>query len=87
MRKVPCARGISCRAAKHGYVAHNRIERGGIAMPIGDSYSIGEEAPVTGRYKCSNCGNTIIVNKGERLPPCGKCKRPGIRWILVAILT
>jgi len=56
-------------------------------MPVGDSYSIGTSAPATGRYKCSGCGNTIIVNKGETLPPCGECKRSGIRWTLVAILT
>lgn len=51
------------------------------------AYKPGDRAPETGRYKCSNCGNTIIVNKGETLPPCGACNKPGITWTLVAKLT
>jgi hypothetical protein len=51
------------------------------------AYKPGESAPATGRYKCSGCGNTIIVNKGETLPPCGVCHKSGITWTLVAKLT
>ena len=50
------------------------------------AYKPGQSAPVTGRYKCT-CGNTIIVNKGETLPACGVCRKPGITWTLVAKLT
>lgn len=51
------------------------------------AYSPGDKAPETGRYKCSKCGNTIIVNKGETMPPCSKCNKAGITWTLVTTLT
>ena len=51
------------------------------------AYKPGERAPATGRYKCSSCGNTIIVNKGEVLPPCSGCNRSGITWTLTSKLT
>ncbi len=56
-------------------------------MAVGDTYGIGTSAPATGRYKCSGCANTIIVNKGETLPPCSGCNTAGVKWTLVAILT
>lgn len=50
----------------------------------------GEKAPVTGRYRhTSGCGNTIIVNKGEIMPPCGlpSCPHRGGAWQLIQTLT
>jgi hypothetical protein len=47
----------------------------------------GEMCNQTGRYKCSACGNTIILNKGNLFPPCSVCRRSGITWSLVTPLT
>jgi len=41
----------------------------------------------TGRYQCSGCGNTIILNKGNLFPPCSACKQAGITWTLIQVLT
>ncbi len=47
----------------------------------------GEWCAATARYRCPKCGNTIIVNKGERMPPCGVCKNRGVVWQRRARLT
>lgn len=56
---------------------------------IGDRVSVGGLAPVTGRYKHSVCDNTIIINKGEKVPPCSvkKCPLKGAEWVLKDKLT
>lgn len=56
---------------------------------LGDRCAVGSIAPDTGRYKHSVCENTIIVNKGEKLPPCqmGHCPNKGADWILKNKLT
>lgn len=41
----------------------------------------------TGRYKCSGCGNTIILNKVKLYPPCSARNKAGITWSLVTPLT
>lgn len=41
----------------------------------------GEKNSESGVYKCTNCGNTIPLSKGETFPPCGKCR--GTNWTLV----
>ncbi len=50
---------------------------------------VGTKAPETGQYKHSACSNTIIVNKGETMPPCqnAKCERKGADWVLQSKLT
>lgn len=52
---------------------------------------VGEPAPETGRYAhtASGCPNTIILNKGNIVPPCSlsSCKDKGAPWKLVAKLT
>jgi predicted RNA-binding Zn-ribbon protein involved in translation (DUF1610 family) len=47
----------------------------------------GELCDATARYRCPKCGNTIIVNKGERVPPCGVCRKRGVVWQRKARLT
>ena len=56
---------------------------------VGDRVGIGHPAPDTGRYKHSACSNTIIINKGEIMPPCGMGDCPNTRadWILNEKLT
>ena len=56
---------------------------------VGQSVSVGTVAPETGRYKHSACTNTIILNRGNVVPPCGmaNCPNKGANWQLVAILT
>lgn len=56
---------------------------------VGDIVVVGSLAPVTGRYKHSACANTIIINKGEKVPPCSMpaCPNKGAHWILQAVLT
>ena len=47
----------------------------------------GELRGATARYRCPKCGSTIIVNKNERMPPCGVCKKRGAVWQCKARLT
>lgn len=47
----------------------------------------GQRARITGRYACSRCGNTIILNRGNICPPCSHCNRPGVLWALDESLT
>jgi hypothetical protein len=56
---------------------------------VGESVEVGTYAPETGQYKHSpnECPNTIILNKGNKVPPCGVCEKPGANWILAKILT
>lgn len=56
---------------------------------VGDRVSVGSTAPDTGQYKHSVCTNTIIINKGEKVPPCGlsSCPNKGANWILNKKLT
>ncbi|MCK9568596.1 hypothetical protein M0R72_06615 [Candidatus Pacearchaeota archaeon] len=56
---------------------------------IGDRFEVGTTASETGRYKHSACTNTIILNRGNRVPPCsmGGCPNQGAYWILKEKLT
>jgi hypothetical protein len=47
----------------------------------------GEISLITGRYMCSNCGKTVIVNAGELLPLCPGCNRVEGTWSLVTDLS
>jgi hypothetical protein len=53
--------------------------------------TVGEKAPVTGRYAhtAHGCTNTIILNKGNVVPPCSlqSCQDKGAAWKLVEQLT
>lgn len=55
----------------------------------GTRVGVSHPAPDTGQYKHSACTNTIIVNKGERMPPCQNrsCPNTGADWILNRKLT
>lgn len=53
---------------------------------IGTKVNTGDVAPVTGRYRHDACGDTIILNKNNTVPPCSACGKGGT-WTLVAILT
>jgi hypothetical protein len=57
---------------------------------VGTTVKVGENAPETGRYLHSGCkANTIILNKGNNVPPCGlgSCPNKGAYWTLTQILT
>lgn len=56
---------------------------------VGTQVSVGSTAPETGRYKHTVCKNTIILNKGNVVPPCslGSCPNKGAAWKLTQILT
>jgi len=55
----------------------------------GDSFPVGSNAPETGQYRHSACGDTAIFNKGNNFAPCSKvsCPNRGANWVLVKILT
>lgn len=49
-------------------------------------FSIGDEPPVPGIYKCQSCGFEDVINRDcSNLPPCSNCKRPGHanKWKLI----
>lgn len=56
---------------------------------VGTQVSVGSTAPETGRYKHTVCPNTIILNKGNTVPPCtqANCPNKGADWRLTQILT
>lgn len=56
---------------------------------VGDRCPVGTNAPETGRYKHSACGDTAIFNKGNNLAPCSnrQCPDRGADWILIQKLT
>ena len=59
-------------------------------MPnVGDSFPVGSTCQETGQYKHSACTNTIVINKGEKIPPCSvsTCPQKGADWILNKKLT
>jgi hypothetical protein len=45
----------------------------GYAMVHHRLFSEGSEAPASGTYKCSSCGNEIVLKKSQRIPVCGVC--------------
>lgn len=58
---------------------------------VGTRVSVASNAPETGRYRhtATGCANTIILNKGNNVPPCQlpECPQKGADWILVEKLT
>lgn len=56
---------------------------------VGDRFSVSSTAPETGRYKHTACANTIILNKGNKVPPCSMsaCPKSGADWVLQEKLT
>ncbi len=54
---------------------------------VGQFVAEGAPAPATARYEhTGGCGNTVIVNKGEKMPPCGlaNCPNKKASWRLIA---
>ena len=52
---------------------------------IGDRFSPGDTVPVSGIYKCTQCGSRSSFStdvKGKIFPPC---YHPGGKWELVKI--
>ncbi len=39
----------------------------------------GAEAPTAGTYKCSSCGNEILLKKSQKIPVCNACGAGGAR--------
>ncbi len=58
---------------------------------VGTIVNVGSFAPETGRYQhlANNCPNTIILNAGNKVPPCGldDCPDQGADWRLIRSLT
>ncbi|MBI6621638.1 protein L [Pseudomonas corrugata] len=52
-------------------------------------FEIGETVPVSGIYRCINCGDEITSNKGDPFPPQNKAQHPAhtkpIYWQLVVL--
>ncbi len=51
---------------------------------IGDKFETGETNPVSGVFRASCCSNEIPLSKGERFPPCGRCKK-ATTWTLIRL--
>jgi len=49
----------------------------GYAMVRHRLFGEGSEAPTSGTYKCSSCGNEIVLKKSQRIPVCGICGAGG----------
>jgi Zn finger protein HypA/HybF involved in hydrogenase expression len=47
----------------------------------------GDISIITGRYMCSHCGKTVIVNAGELLPACPGCNKTDTSWTVVTDLS
>jgi hypothetical protein len=60
-----------------------------MATPVGTNVGVSHLASETGQYKHTVCTNTIVVNKGEKMPPCQipNCPNKGADWVLNKILT
>ncbi len=56
---------------------------------IGQRVPVGSNAPATGQYKHTVCPNTIIINKDEKVPPCGRgaCPNKGADWKFAKVHT
>jgi hypothetical protein len=57
----------------------------GYAMVRHRLFGEGSEAPTAGTYKCSSCGNEIVLKKSQRIPVCTVCGAGGaaILWYRV----
>ena len=57
----------------------------GYAMVRHRLFGEGSEAPTSGTYKCSSCGNEIVLRKSQRIPVCGICGvgSAGLLWYRV----
>jgi len=57
----------------------------GYAMVRHRLFGEGSEAPTSGTYKCSSCGNEIVLKKSQRIPVCGICRAgaAGLLWYRV----
>jgi hypothetical protein len=57
----------------------------GYAMIRHRLFGEGSEAPTAGTYKCSSCGNEIILKKSQEIPVCEACGAGGtnILWYRV----
>jgi len=64
----------------------------GYAMVRHQLFGEGSEAPTAGTYKCSSCGNEIVLNKSQEIPVCKVCGEGGARifwyrvvWTIVGV--
>ncbi len=57
----------------------------GYAMVRHRLFGEGSEAPTSGTYKCSSCGNEVVLKKSQRIPVCGICGAgaAGLLWYRV----
>ena len=57
----------------------------GYAMIRHQLFGEGSDAPTAGTYKCSSCGNEIVLRKSQKIPVCGACGAGGtnILWYRV----
>ncbi len=51
-------------------------------MSIGSTYTTGQEAPVSGIYRCEQCEragkiNNMPLAKDDNFPPCSRCLADG----------
>jgi hypothetical protein len=64
----------------------------GYAMVRHRLFGEGSEAPTAGTYKCSSCGNEIVLKKSQRIPVCTACGAGGaavlwyrVIWTIVGV--
>jgi hypothetical protein len=64
----------------------------GYAMVRHRLFGEGKEAPTGGTYKCSSCGNEIVLKRSQRIPLCGACGAGGasllwyrVMWKIVGV--
>lgn len=64
----------------------------GYAMVRHRLFGEGTEAPTAGTYKCSSCGNEIVLRKSQRIPVCTACGAGGaavlwyrVIWTIVGV--
>jgi len=64
----------------------------GYAMVRHRLFGEGAEAPTAGTYKCSSCGNEIVLNKSQEIPVCKVCGAGGatllwyrVMWKIVGV--
>ncbi|MBQ8749801.1 MAG: hypothetical protein IJZ29_04980 [Clostridia bacterium] len=38
-----------------------------------EKYTCGNNVEESGTYGCLNCGQTLELNEGDKLPPCPRC--------------
>jgi hypothetical protein len=58
----------------------------GYAMVRHQLFGEGSEAPTAGTYKCSSCGNEIVLKRSQRIPICRACGAGGASFLWYRVM-